>query len=89
MGNPLTDYGLSSGSENISVQHELLLSIPSIEAPLINLLASLSKSTKDTNKTIKIVGYSIAFYLVLSGIARIIEAKAKESKSDKKDEEKN
>lgn len=82
MGNPLSELGLSS-DEKLSVEHAIVLSMTkSMEEAVKHVLVSVTKSSKEANRVIKIVGYAAATYLVLSGVAKVIEA-SKSTKDDK------
>ncbi len=82
MGNPLAELGLST-DEKFSVEHAIVLSMTkSMEEAVKHVLVTITKSSKEANRTMKIVGYAVATYLVLSGVAKVIEASNK-SKDDK------
>ena len=82
MGNPLSELGLSS-DEKLSVEHAIVLSMTkSMEEAVKHVLVTVTKSSKEANRVMKIVGYAAATYLVLSGVAKVIEA-SKSTKDDK------
>ena len=78
MTNPLSEIGLSAGSgDEISARVEHLLTLGAgagLEEPARRMLLSLSDSSRDATRTVRIVGYAAATYLILCGVARIIEA---------------
>jgi hypothetical protein len=83
MGNPLSELGFTS-DEKISVDHAIVLSMTkSLEEAVRVALVTITKSSKEVNKMMKVVGYAAATYLVLSGVARVIEASSSGSKEDK------
>jgi len=85
MGNPLRELGLST-DEKLTVEHAIVLSMTkSLEESVKNALVALTKSSKDANWVMKIVGCAAATYLVLAGVARVIEASSSSgSKGDDK-----
>ena len=75
MGNPLSELGLVSDDGTLSVDHAIVLSMSkSMEETLRHTFMTLTKTTKDANRVMKVVGYAAAAYLVMAGIAKIIEA---------------
>lgn len=77
MGNPLSELGIELGDEKIlaNIDHELLLKAsPSLEEPLRKALLSIAESSRDTSKALRILAFAGAAYLIMSGLARIIEA---------------
>jgi hypothetical protein len=84
MGNPLSELGLSADGDRIaaSVDHALLLEAsPSIQEPLARAMSSFAESSRDASKALKVLAVAGAAYLVLSGVAKIVEAS--KSKSNK------
>lgn len=80
MGNPLAELGLSSDDGTISIDHAIVFSVAkSLEEAICKTLVALTKSSKDVNRVMKIVGYAAASYLLMSGVAKIIEASKKDS----------
>ncbi len=74
MGNPLTELGLAT-DDKLSVEHAIVLSMTKgMEEAVKHTLVTITKSSKEANKVMKIVGYAAATYLVLAGVARVIEA---------------
>mmetsp|Transcript_10430 Transcript_10430/g.13195 ORF Transcript_10430/g.13195 Transcript_10430/m.13195 type:complete len:93 (+) Transcript_10430:82-360(+) len=89
MGNPLAELGLAV-DEKLSVEHALTQPIvlsmtKSMEEAVKHTLVTITKSSKEINRVIKIVGYAAATYLVLAGVARVIEASTSRPKEDDKD----
>ena len=85
MGNPLAELGLSTEEGSLAIDHAIVLTVnagKTLEDTLLHTLAALTKSSKDANRVMKVVGYAAATYLVLAGVARVIEA----SRSNKGDE---
>jgi hypothetical protein len=86
MGNPFAELGLSSEDGTMTIDHAIALSMTkSIEAALLQTLTTLTKSSKDMNRVFKVLGYAAASYLVLSGVAKVIEAAKKDGSSRKSD----
>jgi hypothetical protein len=80
MGNPLSELGLAM-DDKLSVEHAIILSMTkSMEETVRHTLVAVTKSSKEANKIMKIVGYAAATYLVLSGVAKVIEATSKKRK---------
>lgn len=80
MGNPLAELGLSSDDGTMSIDHAIVLSVTkSLEEAICKTLVALTKSSKDVNRVMKIVGYAAASYLLMSGVAKIIEASKKDA----------
>jgi protein gp37 len=80
MGNPLSELGLASDDGTLSVDHAIVLSMSkTMEETLRHTFLTLTKTTKDANRIMKIVGYAAAAYLVMAGVARIIEASSSSS----------
>mmetsp|Transcript_6019 Transcript_6019/g.11410 ORF Transcript_6019/g.11410 Transcript_6019/m.11410 type:complete len:92 (-) Transcript_6019:2337-2612(-) len=87
MGNPLSDLGLASEDGTLSVDHAIVLSMSkTMEETLRHTFTTLTKTTKDVNRIMKIVGYATAAYLVMAGVARIIEASSSSSSRGKQDD---
>jgi len=85
MGNPLAELGLSTDDGTLSVDHAIALSMTkSMEETVIQAIVALTKSSKDANRVMKVVGYAAATYLVLAGVAKVIEASKKGSGSAEK-----
>ena len=77
MGNPLSELGLSADGDRIaaSVDHTLLLqATPQIQEPLARAMASIAESSRDASKAVRILAVAGAAFLVLSGVAKIVEA---------------
>ena len=74
MGNPLSELGLST-DEKLSVEHAIVISMTtSMEEALRQTLVTVTKSSKDANRVMKVIGYAAATYLILAGVSRVIEA---------------
>ena len=71
--NPLAELGLDDGEGPLSVTLHITTSM---EETLRQTLVGLTKNSKDVNRIMKVVGYAAATYLVLAGVARLIEAQA-------------
>ncbi|GFH51135.1 predicted protein [Chaetoceros tenuissimus] len=85
MGNPLAELGLASDDGSLTVDHAIVLSMSkTMEESLRHTLLALSKTSKETSKMLKIVGYAASAYLVMCGVARIIEASKRGSSENKK-----
>mmetsp|Transcript_24799 Transcript_24799/g.36387 ORF Transcript_24799/g.36387 Transcript_24799/m.36387 type:complete len:88 (+) Transcript_24799:256-519(+) len=81
-GNSLADLGLSS-AESLTLKHELLISpSESLARPLCRALTSFSDASHESSKAFKIVAYGVATYLVLMGVARVIEVSKSSSRRD-------
>ena len=77
MGNPLSELGLSADGDRIaaSVDHSLLLqATPQIQEPLARAMASIAESSRDASRAVRILAVAGAAFLVLSGVAKIVEA---------------
>mmetsp|Transcript_15845 Transcript_15845/g.22565 ORF Transcript_15845/g.22565 Transcript_15845/m.22565 type:complete len:100 (-) Transcript_15845:316-615(-) len=78
MVNPLAELGLSEENGKIEIEHAILISATSaVEQAFRQALVSLTNSSRETSRVMKLVGYAAATYLVLSGVARVIEASSK------------
>ena len=80
MGNPLSELGLSADGDRIaaSVDHSLLFqAAPQIQEPLARAMASIAESSRDASKAVKILAVAGAAFLVLSGVAKVVEASSK------------
>lgn len=67
--------------EKLSVEHAIVLSMTKgMEEAVKHVLVTVTKSSKEANRMMNIVGYAAATYLVLSGIAKVIEATKKDDK---------
>lgn len=86
MGNPLSELGLVV-DDKLSIDHAIVLSVTkSVEEALRQTLVAVTKSSREISRLTKVVGYAAATYLVLAGVARVIEASSGRkggSKSDK------
>lgn len=75
MGNPLSELGLVGDEGKMSIDHAIVISTTkALEGALLQAVMTLNKSTKDANKMMKILGYAASTYIVLLGVARVIEA---------------
>jgi len=84
MGNPFAELGLASDDGTLSVDHAIVLSMSkSMEEALRHTLITLTKSSKDVNRVMKAVGYAAAAYLLMAGVAKIVEASKKGGGSSK------
>ena len=76
MGNPLSDLGLIENGK-LQVDHTVLFST-ALDVALCRSLNAFSDATRDTGKalssTLNIVGHATAFYLVLAGLSKLVEA---------------
>mmetsp|Transcript_15846 Transcript_15846/g.22566 ORF Transcript_15846/g.22566 Transcript_15846/m.22566 type:complete len:101 (-) Transcript_15846:316-618(-) len=80
MVNPLAELGLSEENGKIEIEHAILISATSaVEQAFRQALVSLTNSSRETSRVMKLVGYAAATYLVLSGVARVIEASSSKS----------
>lgn len=71
----LSDLGLTSDDEKISVEHVLVLSLaPNWREPLLRALQTWSDTSKATIGVFKVIGYGVASYLVLAGVSKVISA---------------
>ena len=78
MGNPFAELGLAPDDGKLSIDHAILVNISkSMEDTLRHTLHSITKSSRDASRVMKVVGYAAAAYLVMAGVARIIEASKK------------
>ncbi len=83
MGNPWAELGVTGDDGKLTVEHALLLSgSAAMESTFRETLAVIAKSSRETSKSIKIVGYAAAIYLVMSGVAKIIESYKKSDSDD-------
>lgn len=83
MGNPLAELGLGSEDGKMNIEHGIMISTTKVlEGALLQTLVSLNKTSKDASKVMKVVGYATATYIVLIGVARVIEASRKRSSFD-------
>ena len=62
-----TDSGSGSSSSSRSTSFDL-------DQSLRRALDAITQSSLDMNRTFRIVGYALASYFVLSGVARVVEA---------------
>lgn len=86
MGNPLSELGLSSDDGSLTIDHAIALSITkSLETAILQAIDTLTNSSKDMNRMLKVVGYAVASYFVLSGVAKVIEAVKKDGSGGKGD----
>mmetsp|Transcript_13703 Transcript_13703/g.20599 ORF Transcript_13703/g.20599 Transcript_13703/m.20599 type:complete len:88 (+) Transcript_13703:175-438(+) len=84
MGNPFAELGLASDDGALTVDHAIVLSMSkSMEEVIRHTLVALTKTSKDANRVMKAVGYAAAAYLLMAGVAKIIEASKKGSSSKK------
>jgi hypothetical protein len=82
MGNPLRDLGLSdiagssSNGDHMQLEHRLLLSLssPLLEKHVVKALSSFSEMSRETSKTIKLIGYGLTAYLILLGVSKVMQA---------------
>lgn len=65
---PLDDYGVS---DKVTVEHLLVISLAE---PLRQAIGVWSKSSKGTAKSLEILAYAAATFLVLTGVSRIIDS---------------
>jgi hypothetical protein len=65
---PLDDYGVS---DKVTVEHLLVISL---SEPLRQAIGAWGKSSKGTAKSLEILGYAAAAYLVLTGVSRVIDS---------------
>ena len=83
MGNPLSELGLAT-DEKLSVEHAIVLSMTKgMEEAVRQTLVTVTKSSKEANRVMKIVGYAAATYLVLAGVARVIEASSSDRRGSR------
>lgn len=83
MGNPLAELGLGSEDGKMNIEHGIMISTTKVlEGALLQTLVNFNKTSKDANKVMKVVGYASAMYLVLIGVARVIEASKTRNSSD-------
>jgi hypothetical protein len=83
MGNPLAELGIGGEDGKMNIEHGIMISTTKVlEGALLQTLVNLNKTSKDVNKVMKVVGYATATYLVLIGVARVIEASKKRSSFD-------
>lgn len=70
---PLSELGL--GDQKIQVEHTIILATTAaLEKPIKKILAACGSSSERTMKTVEVIGFGIAAYLVLAGVAKVIEA---------------
>jgi|Transcript_5268 hypothetical protein len=74
MGNPLSDLGLISGTDEIlNLDHRLVFSVSSsMEEAMRRTLLALEHTSRDTARTLRLVGYAAATYLVLTGLSNLV-----------------
>ena len=64
---------------NIKLDHDLNITLPSfspsLERSFNRALGSFERACRDISRSLTVVGYGIAAYLVMSGISRLIEAR--------------
>jgi hypothetical protein len=71
----LSDFGMASTGERITVEHVLILSTSSVwEEAILRAATTWGTSSRETLGILKVVGYGFAAYLVLSGIAKVIDS---------------
>ena len=71
----LSDFGMASSGEKITVEHVLILSTSSVwEEAIRRAVTTWGTSSRETLGIFKVVGYGFAAYLVLSGIAKVIDS---------------
>jgi len=75
----MSELGLTGDDGGpLSIDHKLLLTLTqSCEDSLRRALDSITKGSKEVNRVLTIVGYAAAAYLVMAGVARMIEASSK------------
>mmetsp|Transcript_12063 Transcript_12063/g.18160 ORF Transcript_12063/g.18160 Transcript_12063/m.18160 type:complete len:99 (-) Transcript_12063:197-493(-) len=70
------------GDQKIELEHTIILATTAaLEKPIKKILQACSSSSERTMRTVEVVGYGIAAYLVLAGIAKVVEAVGKQSSS--------
>lgn len=63
---PLSELGL--GDQKIQVEHTIILATTAaLEKPIKKILAACGSSSERTMKTVEVIGFGIAAYLVLAG----------------------
>lgn len=90
MGNPLRDLGLSdiagssSNGDHMQLEHRLLLSLssPLLEKHVVKALSSFSEMSRETSKTIKLIGYGLTAYLILLGVSKVMQAASAASRGN-------
>ena len=71
----LSDFGMASSGEKITIEHVLILSTSSVwEEVIRRAVLNWGTSSRETLGIFKVVGYGFAAYLVLSGIAKVIDS---------------
>lgn len=89
MGNPLSELGLSVDDGVISVDQKLVLSMTKpMEEAIRKFICTLSQNSKDATRIMRVISYAAASYLVLAGVAKVIEASKKGNSSSNTNEEK-
>jgi hypothetical protein len=77
----LRDFGLTSGSEKIQVEHILVLTLsPAWDETMRKCLKVWSESSRSTLKTFHVIGYGLAAYLVLAGVSKVIDSLRKNNR---------
>ena len=83
----LTISYLQSDEGNIHLDHVLNIKLPtfspSIEKALGRALKSYVTACCDVSRTVTILGYAAAAYLMMAGLSRLIEARNKSLTSSK------
>ena len=81
MGNPLAELGLSPEEGTLTIDHAITLSMTqAVEKALLQTLTSITQSTKDVNRMMRVLGYAAASYLFLSGVAKVMDVYKKQDK---------
>jgi len=60
---------------NIHLEHALNLTLPSLHPSIERTLRSIERSFREISHSITVVGYAAAAFLVMAGIARLMEAR--------------
>jgi hypothetical protein len=82
MGNPLSDLGLSGTDEILNLDHKLVFSVSSsMEEAMRRTLLALEHTSRDTARTLRLVGYAAATYLVLTGLSNLVASLSSRRKS--------
>jgi hypothetical protein len=77
----LRDFGLTSGSEKIQVEHILVLTLsPALDETMRKWVKLCSESSRSTLKAIHVIGCGLAAYLVLAGVSKIIDSLRKNNR---------
>lgn len=72
---PLSDLGMSSGDDKVTVEHLLVLGVSkTLEEPLRKALVMWGESSTSLVRSMKVLGYAAATYLVLTGFSRFIDS---------------